>query len=42
VNIDFPVTVYGRIGRSFSSDIGGGGPTLRVQTSNGGIKISRK
>jgi DUF4097 and DUF4098 domain-containing protein YvlB len=42
VNIDFPVTVYGRIGRSFSSDIGGGGPTLRLQTSNGGIKISRK
>jgi hypothetical protein len=42
VNIDFPVTVYGRIGRSFSTDIGGGGPTLRVQTSNGGINIRRK
>ncbi len=42
VSVDFPVTVYGRMGRSLSSDIGGGGPTLRVQTSNGGIKILRK
>jgi hypothetical protein len=42
VNIDFPVTVQGRIGQSFSSDIGGGGPTLRIQTSNGGINIRRK
>ena len=42
VNIDYPVTVQGRIGRSFSTDIGGGGPTLRVRTSNGGVRISRK
>ena len=42
VNIEYPVTVQGRIGRSLSTDIGGGGPTLRVRTSNGGVKISRK
>lgn len=42
VNIDFPVTMQGRMGRSFSTDIGGGGPTLRVRTSNGGVRISRK
>ena len=42
VNVDYPVTVQGRIGRTFSTDIGGGGPTLRVRTSNGGVRISRK
>ena len=24
------------------TDIGGGGPTLRVRTSNGGVRITRK
>jgi hypothetical protein len=42
LNVDYPMTVQGRIGRSFSTDIGGGGPTLRVRTSNGGVRISRK
>jgi hypothetical protein len=42
VNIDYPVTVQGRIGKSFSTDIGGGGPTLRITTSNGGVRITRK
>lgn len=42
VRIDFPVMVQGRIGRSFSTDLGSGGPTLRVRTSNGGVKITKK
>lgn len=42
LKIDFPVTVQGVIGRSFSTDLGRGGPTLRVKTSNGGVKINRK
>jgi len=42
VRIDFPVTVQGRIGRSFSTDLGSGGPTLRVKTSNGGVTIRKK
>jgi hypothetical protein len=42
VKIDFPVTVQGLIGKSFSTDIGGGGAPLRVKTSNGGVKITRK
>jgi hypothetical protein len=42
LRIDFPVTVQGMIGRSLSTDLGGGGPTLRVQTSNGGVKITKK
>jgi hypothetical protein len=42
LRIDFPVTVQGTIGRSLSTDLGSGGPTLRVNTSNGGVKITRK
>lgn len=42
INIDFPVTVQGLIGKSLSTDLGSGGPTLRVKTSNGGVKIMRK
>lgn len=42
LNIDFPIAVQGRLGRSISTDIGGGGPTLSIRTSNGGVKISRK
>jgi hypothetical protein len=42
LKIDFPVTVQGTIGRSLSTDLGSGGPTLRVNTSNGGVKITRK
>jgi hypothetical protein len=42
VRIDFPVTVQGLIGKSFSTDIGSGGATLRVKTSNGGVKIVKK
>src|SRR5690606_18099859 len=39
VDIDFPVTVQGRIGRNVSTTLGAGGPLLRIRTVNGGIKI---
>jgi hypothetical protein len=42
VRIDFPLTVQGTIGKSFSTDLGSGGATLRVRTSNGGVKITKK
>ena len=42
IKIDFPVTVQGTIGRSFSTDLGSGGSTVRVRTSNGGVRISKK
>ena len=42
LNIDFPVMVQGRIGRTFSTDLGSGGPTLRVKTANGGVRITKK
>jgi hypothetical protein len=42
MRIDFPITVQGSIGRSISTDIGSGGPTLRIRTSNGGVRITKK
>jgi Toastrack DUF4097 len=42
VSIDFPVSVQGTISRSLSTDLGGGGATIRVRTSNGGVKILRR
>ena len=42
VDIDFPVTVQGRIGRRITSDLGRGGATLRLITTNGGVRIVRE
>jgi hypothetical protein len=42
VKIDFPVMVQGARARSFSTDLGSGGATLRVRTSNGGVRITKK
>jgi Putative adhesin len=42
VSIDFPVSVQGTLGRSLSTDLGSGGATIRLQTSNGGVKITRR
>ena len=42
MNIDFPVTVQGKIGRSIETQLGSGGPLLRVRTSNGGVNIRQK
>jgi DUF4097 and DUF4098 domain-containing protein YvlB len=41
MDVDFPVTVQGRIGGSLSFDVNGGGPTIRAVTTNGGVKILR-
>ncbi len=42
VNIDFPVTVQGQLGRSIETTLGDGGPTVRVKTKNGGVKITQR
>jgi hypothetical protein len=42
VRIDFPVTVEGTLGKSFSTDLGSGGAPLRVRTSNGAVRITKK
>ena len=44
VNVDLPMTVTGNLkpSREINADIGSGGPTLRLKTTNGGIRIQRK
>ena len=41
-NIDFPITVRGRVDRQISADLGAGGAPIRVRTHNGGVKVSKK
>lgn len=42
IDIDFPVTVQGRIGRRITTDLGRGGPTIRLITTNGGVRVRRQ
>jgi len=42
VDIDFPVTVQGQIGRNIETTLGNGGAPIRVKTKNGGVTISRQ
>jgi hypothetical protein len=41
ISVDFPVTVQGRITRELAVNLGGGGPTVRAMTTNGGVKVRR-
>jgi len=41
VDIDFPVTVQGRIGRRLATDLGRGGALIRLMTTNGGVDIRK-
>jgi hypothetical protein len=40
MNINFPITVRGRIGRHVETQLGSGGPLIRATTTNGGVRIS--
>ncbi len=42
LNVDRPITVTGRIGREIDTDLGKGGPTLRLRTSNGSLNIRER
>jgi hypothetical protein len=42
LNIDRPITVSGRLGREVDTDLGKGGPTLRLRTSNGSLNIRQR
>lgn len=42
LNSDFPMTVRGRINRDIEATLGAGGAPIRVRTSNGGVRITRK
>jgi hypothetical protein len=41
LNVDFPMTVRGELGKRLSTVIGSGGPTIRVETTNGGVNVRR-
>jgi hypothetical protein len=40
-NVDFPVTVQGRLGRELATTLGSGGALVRAETTNGGVRVSR-
>lgn len=42
LSVDFPITVTGRISRSIDTDLGSGGATIRVGSSNGSVRIGRR
>jgi hypothetical protein len=42
ISVDFPVTMQGRIDREIATNIGAGGPVIRVHTHNGGVKVMKK
>lgn len=41
LNIDFPVTVQGKITKELAVNLGGGGANIRAMTTNGGVNIRR-
>ena len=41
VKVDFPVAVQGRLTKEMSFDVGQGGATIKVTTTNGGVQIKR-
>jgi len=41
VNLGIPMTVRGELSRSITTDLGAGGPTIHVETMNGGVNIKR-
>lgn len=42
MQVDFPVTVRGSLSRHISSQLGSGGPVVRVVTTNGGVHIAQR
>jgi len=42
MRVDFPITVRGLIGRRIQTQLGTGGPVVRVMTTNGGVRISER
>jgi hypothetical protein len=42
INVDFPVTVQGRLTDRFTTTLGSGGARVRVITTNGGVTIRRR
>jgi DUF4097 and DUF4098 domain-containing protein YvlB len=42
MRVDFPITVQGLIGKRIQTQLGTGGPPVRVVTTNGGVRISER
>lgn len=42
MRVDFPITVRGSLNRRVSTQLGSGGPTVRVITTNGGVHIAER
>ena len=42
IRVDFPITVQGRLNKNISADLNGGGPTIRVMTRNGSVRIEQR
>jgi len=42
LRVDFPITVRGSINRHISTQLGSGGPMVRVVTTNGGVHIAER
>lgn len=42
IQVDFPVTLQGRIDRQLSLELGRGGAPIRVFTTNGGVSLRRR
>jgi hypothetical protein len=42
ISVDMPITVQGRISRQLETTLGSGGPTIRVSSSNGSVRIGRR
>lgn len=41
LELDFPVTIQGRVQRTIRTTLGEGGPLIRAMTTNGGVSIRR-
>jgi hypothetical protein len=42
VNLGFPVTVQGKIEKNIATDLGSGGATIRLMTTNGGVSVRKQ
>jgi len=42
MDIGFPVTIQGRINRRLTTQLGNGGPPVKVTTTNGGVTLRRR
>jgi len=42
MRIDFPITVHGMIGKRIQTQLGSGGPVVRVVTTNGGVRVRQQ